>query len=126
MNYDHDFDADLFERINVLLEEQARAEGEERRHDERRAYRCIQLMAPFDGQRLPSQAAFRAVRCHDISATGFSFYADDQPATDMVIIALGTVPFTFFAAEIVRITESSDKTHGRYTIGSRFVQRITH
>ncbi len=62
---------------DVLAAEEARQraldaiEPAEQRSSERRAFSCLQLLAPFDGERMPSQAEFAPQRCHDLSPSAF-------------------------------------------------------
>lgn len=117
-------DAELVSTITALLAEQATLDTDERRGEERRCYGCVQLLAPYDGETLPVQSDFRQVRCRDLSPAGFSFLSYRQPRTNFVVIALGAVPFKFFAAEIVHISLSEDEHGQDFLIGCRFVTRL--
>ena len=117
-------EADLFQTISELLAEQNPVSGDERREGTRKSYDCIQLLAPYDANRLPQQEDFRQVRCRDLSPNGFSFLSYRQPSTDHVVVALGAVPFKFFVAKIVH-SGPSEKTLGQdYLVGCRFVRRL--
>jgi hypothetical protein len=117
-------DTALFDLVHDLLKEETTA-ARNRRREERRPYNCVQLLAPFDGERLPMQAEFRPVRCRDLSQRGFSFYTTAPPAHPQVVIALGQVPFKFFAAAIrnVRPVERHGRT--QYMVGCQFVKRLS-
>jgi len=117
-------DAAFFDMIHSLLDAQSTDENRERRGDRRHPYRHVQLMAPYDGHELPLQADFRPVQCHDLSPNGFSFHAPGPPDFDHIVIALGTVPFTFFSAEVVHVHEAPGGSVPQYLVGCRFVRRI--
>jgi hypothetical protein len=92
-----------------------------RRSQTRSPYDCVQLIAPYDGQKLPRQADFRHVVCRDISTSGVSFVVPHALPTERVIVALGTVPFSFLIAEVVRSELTDD---GEVFVGCRFVERL--
>jgi len=117
-------EADLFQTISELLAEQHAGCGDERREGARRSYDCIQLLAPYDTDRLPKQEDFRQVQCRELSPRGFSFLSDRQPTTDHVVVALGAVPFKFFVAKIIHNRPSEDQLSRGYLVGCRFVRRL--
>jgi len=120
-----DFDVALFDSITSLINEQREEPQKERRGEDRRPYRCVQLLAPYDGEQLPDQQSFRQVLCHDLSPNGFSFYSYRTPETPQLIVALGRVPtIRFFIAEVKRVN-SSPTDHGHeYQVGCRFLRRL--
>lgn len=93
-------DLDFFNMVHRLVEhEESPRDG--RMHD-RYPYPRMQLMAPMFGGRLPDPAAFREVRCFDLSATGFSYLSPTAPESGDLVIVLGTSPnLTYFKAEVV-------------------------
>lgn len=99
--------------------------GRERRQSQRRVFNCVQLLAPYDGKRLPAQAEFRPVRCRDLSTQGFSFYTIERPAHRQVIVALGEIPFTFVVAEIRNVQVVERQGRNQYMVGCRFVRRLS-
>ena len=119
-----DFDVALFESIASLIREQNQATTRNRRGNDRHAYPCVQLLAAFDGTRLPSQAEFRQVLCHDLSPQGFSFLSDCRPEASHVVVALGQVPFRFFVAEVMHVRPTETEQGHDYLIGCRFVRRL--
>jgi hypothetical protein len=120
-----DFDVALFETITSLINEQRDEGHQERREEDRRPYRCVQLLAPYDGEQLPDQQAFRQVLCHDLSANGFSFYSYRTPETPQLIVALGKVPvIKFFIAEVKRVNASATDHGHEYQVGCRFLRRL--
>jgi len=104
--------------------ERAPPDREDRRRSPRRQFDCWQMVAEFDGQKLPSQQDFHLFRFHDISASGISFLADERPRGDDLVIALGSIPFVFFHVQIVRTVLRSDLDGGAMQVGCRFVKKI--
>ncbi len=71
----------LFELVHALLEESRGYQVGERRDQPRNRYDCVQLVAPYDGVTLPTQAEFRRAHCRDLASGGFSFFAEQPPET---------------------------------------------
>ena len=117
-------DVELFELVHELLEESRGYQVGERRGEPRNKYDCIQLIAPYDGYTMPSQAQFRRAHCRDLASGGFSFFAEQPPEEDKLVVALGTVPFAFFVAEVVRVTRADVDHTGSHLVGCRFVERL--
>ena len=117
-------DAAFYDMIHHLIEAQSIDLGGERREGERRDYEHVQLLAPYRDSTMPVQADFHQARCQDISPTGFSFHAWDRPDFERVVVALGTVPFVFFIAEVVHVREIHNNGTPQYLIGCQFVERI--
>ncbi len=97
--------------------------GEERAAG-RRPFDCQQLLAPYDGDRLPSQSEFRPVACHDLTPGGFSFVSPEKVEFDQLVVALGQVPFKFFTAQVQNQTRMRLKGRLGFRIGCRFTGRI--
>ena len=114
----HSKDGGLFQSVHDLFWQQGSGE---RREGPRHPYECKQLMAPYDGVRLPGQAEFGWVECRNISSRGLSFVLPEPPEFQHVIMALGSVPFIFLVAGIVY----SDVEGEHYICGCRFQKRIT-
>ena len=114
----------LFELVHELLEESRGYQVGERRDGQRTKYDCVQLVAPYNGVTMPSQAEFRRAHCRDLASGGFSFFAEQPPQTDQLIVALGDVPFTFFVAEVKRVRQADVDLTGSYLIGCKFVERL--
>lgn len=120
-----DYDVALFESITSLLNEQRRAVRSERRENERYPYRCVQLVAAFDGENLPEQQQFRHVMCHDLSPGGFSFYSSSPPEHRYLIVSLGKVPkIKFFLAKVVRVNPVQQVDGCEYHVGCQFLRRL--
>ena len=96
----------------------------ELRRSTRKKFTCIQLIAPYEGRRMPSQAEFQPQLCYDLSPTGFSFWQQKPIAPSHLIVALGEVPFLFFVAEIVHQAYEPLGEPGGWRIGCRFIRRV--
>ena len=55
----------------------------------RRRYSIKQLMAPCVHDRLPEPEAFETVQCQEVWVGGISFYADNVPVAQELVITLG-------------------------------------
>ncbi|HJN08793.1 MAG: hypothetical protein QGG09_16510 [Pirellulaceae bacterium] len=119
-------DAELYRDITVLLKEQRALLGSDRRTDDRRPYERWQLVAPYDGESLPEQDAFREKRCIDLSSSGLSFFSARRPVTSHVVVALGQDPFLFFVAEIVHIHEVESHNGTEFFVGCNFQNRVDY
>ena len=114
----------LFDLVHALLDESRGCQIGERRDQPRTKYDCVQLIAPYDGVTMPSQAEFRRAHCRDLASGGFSFFAENPPQTDQLIVALGSVPFNFFVADVVRVKQADVDTTGSFLVGCQFVRRL--
>lgn len=115
------YDAAMLDSLNSLIH--SASDHTARRAYAREPFHCVQLLAPYDGEVLPDQRAFRQVRCEDLSRGGFCFLTVQEPNYDRVIVALGQIPFQFYVAEIVNVRpEPGDRPLWR--CGARFVGRI--
>ena len=87
-------------------------------------YDCFQMVLPWhDGEPMPDPATAVAVRCHDISVHGVSFYWHEAPDFKNVLISLGRGEGLMFMKVEVRHTKTV-YMHGefKYVIGCRFEQ----
>jgi len=98
--------------------------NQERRESERHAYPAVQLLARYNGRDMPQPTEFRCHVCHDLSAGGFSFFCDAEPDFEQVVAALGKVPFTFVAADVVNVSQCMREGRPAYRVGCRFRCRI--
>lgn len=97
--------------------------GEERRTSIRRKYLCPQLVADYDGQKMPAQRDFFLVTCQNISAGGISFLSAVKPAGRQMIVALGDAPFLFCIVDVVFCKRRNDLPEQPYQVGCRIVHR---
>ena len=96
----------------------------EQRRARRLPYDCRQLVAPFDGIRMPRQDEFQWAMFKDVSETGISFLADTRPTCRQLVVAVGAAPFTFLIVEIVRVAELDDLEAFSYHIGCRILSEL--
>lgn len=120
-------DVELFTALNRALAELSELDAPtgERRANRRAPFRCVQLLAPFDGEHLPAQADYAALEFQDLSTSGFSYLADRPPQRRWVIAALGKTPFKFFVAEVAHERAAQCRGEAKVLVGCRFLRRIT-
>jgi len=119
-----DNDAAFYDMIHDLLQQQTSDKDQERRDGPRHDYRHVQLIAPYDGETLPTQAEFRLMPCQDISTNGLSFLVSERPGHSCFVVALGNVPFTFVEAEVKNVRDVEEDGQQCFRVGCRFVRRI--
>lgn len=117
-------DAAFFDLVHALIDSDQKEEKREQRSKERHAYQCVQLVAPYDGENLPTQAEFLHVHCHDLSARGFSFTVPRPPDYKYLVVALGTIPFTFIQAHVVNISSAQQGDRSEFRVGCEFLSKI--
>lgn len=99
--------------------------GQELRSSPRREFRYFQLIAPLVGKRLPARKDFFAVEFRDISAGGISFYLDQRPDFEYLVVVLGRAPEeNYFAAQVVRVVNEELDGRQRILVGCRFTGRV--
>ncbi len=96
----------------------------ERRKSVRRAYHCLQLVAEFDGLKLPNQHDFQLCQFQDLSSGGVSFLLPDKPKSQKFIIALGSIPFNFFLVQMMRARCRDDLADLPFQVGCRFIRKL--
>ena len=92
----------------------------DKRKSLRHAYICRQLVAPFDGTRLPQQDEFEWAMFRDVSTSGISFLAESRPGTKQLVVAVGPAPFSFLVVEVVRVSRR-DGLEFPFHIGCRIL-----
>jgi PAS domain S-box-containing protein len=101
--------------------------GGERRRRPRRAYPYTQEVAFFLDGKLPSRAEFIAVRCNDIAAGGFSFFAPAPPPSDSLVVALGTPPkIAYLTAQVAHVTRTEHRGERMFLIGCNYTGRAVY
>jgi len=99
--------------------------GTEQRTSPRRSYHYRQLIAPIRDGKLPSPEDFFHATCEDISAGGISFYQDQTPDFEDLVVALGAPPeVTYFSARISRVTQKEHDGRDMNFVGCRFTGRV--
>jgi PAS domain S-box-containing protein len=100
------------------------AAGADQRSSPRREFNYYQLIAPVQGKRLPAKRDFFAVQCRDISAGGISFYLDQRPDFNILVVVLGREPGeNYFTAEVVRVVTEQREGKTAFLVGCRFTGR---
>jgi hypothetical protein len=91
----------------------------------RHAYDTYEYAAPLDDGQLPAAEAFQPVRCHDISGDGISYFVEDAPQYDTVVISVGHSRRNLFVIAKVGHSRAAYK-YGRvgYLVGCQFLQRL--
>jgi len=117
-------DATFFSLVHHVLEAGKVEQDTERRDNQRHQFSCMQLVAPYRDGRMPSQAEFQHIRCHDLSPTGFSFYSPEPYVEKDLIVALGKAPFIFISAEVVHQRPVDLDGEQMLLVGCRFIARI--
>ncbi len=123
-------DRNLYAAIHQVLEaernsvSQSAQEQGNRRMGPRHPFRCRQLIGPIVDGQLPNQSQFFHVQCDDLSCGGMAYLADDLVTSGELIIALGTVPFLFLRARILRQEQVLCDGKLIYRIACRFIGRI--
>jgi len=99
----------------------------DRRRAARHHYPCEQKIAPIVGRRLPSRDAFRAVRCHDISPSGFSFLTRKPPGYRKLVAALGIPEAPIHVvAQVIHISPWEYDGKDGYRVGCRYIGRASY
>ena len=101
--------------------------GAENRASRRYNYPATQYIARYQEGRLPDKSMFRAVRCFDLSATGFSYLAPRPVERGKIVVALGSgLNYVYVTAEIVHCAPLGAGTALQYRVGCRFLERLEH
>lgn len=96
----------------------------DKRKCRRLTYICRQLVAPFDGIRLPQQDEFEWAMFRDVSESGIAFLTENKPTTKQLIVAVGPAPFTFLVVEIVRTSRRDDLENRPFHVGCRILREL--
>src|SRR5688500_3475921 len=96
----------------------------EQRNGRRHVYHCLQLVAPFDGNRLPRQEEFSWAMFKDVSKSGLSFLTEARPATKQLVVAVGPAPFTFLIVEVVRSSKRNDLENRPFHVACRILREL--
>lgn len=108
-----------------MIERNRRDADPEQRGGDRHNYQCLQLIAPVINGKLPDQSQFRRVQCLDLSQSGFSYLASEPPTEENLIVALGSVPFTFLSAQVMHHKPIGRGDVPEYLVGCRFTGRLS-
>lgn len=110
--------------LKQTAQKQTSQKQKEQRKSRRHSYVCRQLVAPFDGSRLPRQDEFEWAMFRDVSSTGISFLSSTRPATKQFVVAVGPAPFSFLVVEVVRTCRRDELENRPYHIGCRVIREL--
>ncbi len=118
-------DADFYAMIHQRIVD-APEESPERRRDDRQEFSGMQWLAPWDGIDFPPETAFLEVRCHDLTCSGFSFFASQRPLFREFVIGFGEKPnLIYVAAEPIRFTDVLMLPSGKFA-RARDARNLVH
>ena len=102
----------------------ASAEDLDRKHY---SYDCVQTIIPWspdDAQPTALECGI-AIRCHDISGKGISFFWPTPPQFEHVIISLGSDhDLLFMSAQVMRFVPAELDGAAMYLVGCQFMRRM--
>lgn len=99
----------------------------DRRRRPRRSYPYKQKIAPILDGKLPDLDSLVEIECKDIGPGGFSFLSATPPASDALVVALGSRSrFTYLTADVVHITRVDRDDGHKYVIGCAYTGRAQY
>jgi hypothetical protein len=99
----------------------------DKRGADRRPFESEQLIAQYNGRRMPKAWSFRLHKCRDVSTGGLSFYSDQRMASEFVIVRLGSaMESKFVVGSIVRTTRVRLPDGDSYCIACKFIEVLDH
>jgi PAS domain S-box-containing protein len=99
----------------------------ERRLKPRRSYPYVQMVAPVIDGRLPNPKMFKAMRCKDIAAGGFSFLSPIKPNYAQCVAAFGVAPsLTYLMARIVHSRPIQHEGETLFIVGCEYTGRVEY
>jgi hypothetical protein len=99
----------------------------DKRSAERRKFDSEQLIAQYNGRRIPKAWSFRLHKCRDVSTSGLSFYSDQRMASEFVIVRLGNaIEAKFVVGSIVRTTRARLPDGDMFCIACKFDEVLEH
>jgi hypothetical protein len=118
-------DADLYQLVHQVVAGLDAPAKAQRRVRDRHPFPCNQSIAFLTQQRMPYAKEFEQVRCRDLSEGGVSFYYEEPPPSNQLVLGLGleTNP-SYFLCE-VRHWNKVRGAAGAFCIGCMFVRRVT-
>ncbi len=103
--------------VRRAIEELRGSTAEERRRAPRESFPVVQRIAQAADGKVPEQATFFPVKCHDLSTRGFSFFVKKRPQFKSMVLALGTPPdVIYLGAEVRHCTDVLMHASGRVEI----------
>ena len=97
----------------------------ERRSCQRFPFEYVQLVGPYVEGQLPPLDTLHPVTCHDISAAGFSYRAQELPQSRSLVLVLGFASERkHMLAKVVDCRPLSGDQRPTYHVGCEFIGRI--
>jgi hypothetical protein len=96
----------------------------DRRRDPRWSYQVPQLVAFHDEDEQPTRDMLQAVRCHDISMGGISFFVSQPPRHAHCTLVLGRAPKLMFVRARIAHYEPTGPELQEWKIGCMFLQKL--
>ncbi len=99
--------------------------GKELRSSPREEYGVTQAIAPVIYGMLPHRKQFVDVECGDLSAGGFSYYLDEPPPYDTLVLRLGPPGSdTFVSARVAHLREVEHDGETVQLVGCQFIGKV--
>lgn len=96
----------------------------ERRSDARWPYPVTQLVAFHEDDQQVTKEMLQAVRCHDISLGGLSFFLAKPPPQKYCTVVLGRPPSLIFVKARVAHFEATGASLREWIIGCQFIEKV--
>ena len=116
-HHSSEIDASFYRLIHELVGPPLEEAPAERRRAQRHPFPVEQWIAPRHGPAFPVDSQFLKVRCHDLTAGGFSFLFPHVPDFDRLVAAFGRPPNLLYVGATVRhchnvlVSSSGDVRH---------------
>jgi hypothetical protein len=103
---ERELDANFYLLVHQLVGSQIRQNQGEKRAGKRSTYAATQRIAVWDGEEIPDDSQFIAIRCNDLTQNGFSFLMPQKPEFDQIVAAFGAPAHAIYvAAKVTRVWE---------------------
>ena len=100
--------------------------GAERRCANRTGYQAVVKVAEFDGKNLPPPDQFRPVETCDLSPMGISFFDNQAPTSDSIVIQLGVANINpiYVTARVAHCNEGFWDRKRQFVVGCELTGRL--
>lgn len=124
-------DVSFYELVHKILtrqleEDETQSDDDaERRAGNRESFQSVQFMGPIVNGRLPKPAEMTEVVCHDISTSGFSFFAGQPQRSEQLLVRLnGALKSTYLIAQVIHCRPVADGGEAGFLVGCKFTGRV--
>ncbi len=117
-------DATFFTLVHDVLAVERQRELQCRREGQRSPYQCLQLIAPLHCDLMPAPSQFARVQCVDLSPGGLAYLSDEPPATEQIVVALGTEPVLLLIARVTRHERIFRNGRSKFRVACHFTGRF--